>query len=157
MSELDVRIVKLEPMCVASAHAYSASPEQDAIEKLVAWAKPKGLLDDQETHRVFGFNNPDPSPGSPNYGYEFWVEVGLDAEPEGEIKIKEFPGGLYAVARCEVSGDAYDIIPAMWKQLVAWRENSKYRGASHQWLERHLGPLESSLEFVLDLYLPIVE
>ena len=64
MSELDVRIVKLEPMRVASAHALGESPEHDAIEKLIAWAKPKGLLEDPEKHRVFGFNNPDPSPGS---------------------------------------------------------------------------------------------
>jgi DNA gyrase inhibitor GyrI len=156
MSELEVRIVRLEPMRVASAHAYSESPEQDAMAKLVAWAKPKGLLEDLEKHRVFGFNNPDPSPGSPNYGYEFWIVVGPDVEPEGEIKIKEFSGGLYAVTRCEVKAPWEDI-PATWKRLVAWRENSKYRGASHQWLEKHLGLLESSEEFVLDLYLPIAE
>jgi AraC family transcriptional regulator len=156
MSELDVRITKLEPMRVASAHAYGGSPEQDAIEKLIAWAKPKGLLRDLEKQRVFGFNNPDPSPGSPNYGYEFWIEVGSDAEPEGEIEIKEFPGGLYAVTRCEVK-NPWDDIPGTWKRLVAWRENSKYRGANHQWLERHIGPLGSLGEFVLDLYLPIAE
>lgn len=160
MSELDVRIVKLEPLRVASAHAYSGSPEQDAMEKLMAWAKPKGLLDDPEKHRVFGFNNPDPSPGSPNYGYEFWITVDSTVdpgvEPEGEIKIKEFPGGLYAVTRCEVKA-TWEDIPGTWKRLVAWRENSKYLGANHQWLEEHLGPLESSEEFVLDLYLPIAE
>lgn len=157
MSELDVRIVKLEPMRVASAHAHSASPEQDAMEKLIAWAKPKGLLDDQETHRVFGFNNPDPSPGSPNYGYEFWIMIGPDVEPAGEIKVKEFAGGLYAVTRCEVSGDAYEVIPATWKQLVIWLENSKYRGGTHQWLEECLSPIGGTEEFILDLYMPIVE
>lgn len=157
MSELDVRIVKLGSMRVASAHAHSASPEHDAIEKLVAWAEPKGLLDDQETHRVFGFNNPDPSPGSPNYGYEFWIVIGPDMEPEGEIKAKEFPGGLYAVTRCEVSGDAYDVIPATWKQLVTWLENSKYRSGTHQWLEEHLSPIGVAEDFVLDLYMPIIE
>ena len=156
MSDLNVRIVKLEPMRVASAHAYSGSPEQDAMEKLIAWAKPKDLLDDPEKHHVFGFNNPDPSPGSPNYGYEFWITVGSDVEPEEEIKIKEFPGGLYAVTRCEVK-NPWDDIPSTWKRLAAWRENSKYQGANHQWLEEHLGPLGSSKEFVLDLYLPIAE
>jgi DNA gyrase inhibitor GyrI len=156
MSELDVRIIKLEPLRVASAHAYSGSPERDAGAKLVAWAEPKGLLEDRKTHRVFGFNNPDPSPGSPNYGYEFWVVVGPDVEPEGEIKIKDFPGGLYAVTRCEVK-NPWEDIPSTWKRLAAWRENSKYRGAHNQWLEEHLSPLGSSEEFVLDLYMPIVE
>ena len=68
MTELDVRIVTLEPMRVASAHAYSASPEGEAWDKLIAWARPKGLLDDPQVHRIYGFNSPDPSPGSPNYG-----------------------------------------------------------------------------------------
>jgi AraC family transcriptional regulator len=127
------------------------------MEKLIAWAKPKGLLDDPENHRVFGFNNPDPSPGSPNYGYEFWIVVGPDVEPEGEIKIKGFTGGLYAVTRCEVRGDAYDIIPSTWKQLMAWCEDGKYQSGTHQWLEQLLTLPGSTDEFTLDLYLPIVD
>ena len=157
MSELDVRIVELEAMRVASAHAYSASPEGDALNKLIAWAKPKGLLDDPEAHRIFGFDNPTPGPGSPNYGYEFWIEVGPGVEPEGEIKVKDFSGGLYAVTRCEVRGDPGVIIPSTWKKLVAWREESGYSYAHHQWLEKHIGPMEEPQgEFVLDLYMPIV-
>ena len=70
MSQLDVRIVKLEPMTVASAYGFGKEPEGIASRKLVAWAKPKGLFDDPAQHPTFGFNNPDPSPGSPNYGYE---------------------------------------------------------------------------------------
>ena len=159
MSDLEVKIVKLEPMHVASAHGFGESPEGDAWEKLFAWAKPKGLFDHPEQHRIFGFNNPDPTPGSPNYGYEFWIVVGPDVEPEGAVKVKEFSGGLYAVTRCEVpAGGAYDAIPATWQRLVAWCEDSKYRTATHQWLEEHLTPMDTPLEdFVLDLYAPITE
>jgi AraC family transcriptional regulator len=157
MKDLDVRIAKLDPMRVASAHAFGPNPETEAMNKLQAWAEPMGLLADPKRHRIFGFNNPDPSPGSPNYGYEFWIAVGPDVEAEGDIKIKEFSGGLYAVTRCEVQGDAYDIIPATWQQLVAWREDSPYRCATHQWLEEVLGPPGSSDNFVLDLCLPITE
>jgi AraC family transcriptional regulator len=115
----------------------------------------KGLLDDRETHRIFGFNNPDPSPGSPNYGYEFWIVIGPEVEAEGEVKIKEIPGGLYAVTRCEVRGDAYEIIPGTWKRLAEWCEDSKYRCAFHQWLEEHI--MGDTSVFDLDLYLPIAE
>jgi DNA gyrase inhibitor GyrI len=154
MDELQVRIVSLEPMRVVSVHAYSASPEGDAWDKLVAWARPKGLLEDLETHRIFGFNNPNPSPGSPNYGYEFWIAVGPEVEPEGEIQIKEFPGGLYAVAQCK----GIPSIGEVWKQLVTWREDSPYKSAHHQWLEEHLSPDGTPLEeLVLDLYLPIAK
>ena len=44
MSDLDVRIVKLEPMRVASVRAVSESPEVDAWSKLRSWAEPKGFL-----------------------------------------------------------------------------------------------------------------
>ena len=88
MSENEVRIEKLEPMQVASAYGFGEQPELEAWEKILAWAKEKGYADLSQ-HRFFGFNNPNPSPGSPNYGYEFWIVVGPDVEPEGEIKIVE--------------------------------------------------------------------
>jgi len=64
MSNLDVRIVKLEPMLVASFLGFGESPEDLAWKQLIPWAKSKGLLDDAETHRIFGFNNPDPPPAA---------------------------------------------------------------------------------------------
>ena len=157
MSKLPVRIIKLEPMQVASVHGFGKEPETEAWQKLIAWAKPHGLLNAPEKHRIFGFNNPSPSPGSPNYGYEFWIEVGPEATPDGAVVMKTFPGGLYAVTRCEVRNDPGDIIPAAWKQLVLWREQSQYRSARHQWLEEHLSEPDAPEGFVLDLYLPIAE
>jgi len=159
VKEIEVRVVRLEPMRVASAHAFSATPENDAREKLITWAKRKGLLDDPVKYRVFGFDNPSPSPGSPNYGYEFWITVVKDVQAEGEIKIKEFSGGLYAVTRCEVrsEADAYEVIPGTWKQLEVWREKTGHKAGSHQWLEEHIGTFKSSNAFTLDLYRPIAE
>ena len=157
MSDLSVRIVTLEPMRVASAHAYSASPEGEAWDKLIAWARPKGLLEDPAAHRIFGFNNPNPSPGTPNYGYEFWIQVGPEVEGEGEIAIKDFAGGLYAVTRC----DSLSRIGQDWQGLAAWSQESPYTHGTHQWLEEHISPApsapQSESELVLDLYLPIAE
>ena len=157
MSDLDVRIVKLEPVRVASFWSFGESPETEAWEKLTAWASARGLLDDPEEHRMFGFNNPSPSPGSPNYGYEVWIEIGPDAEPEGVERIVDFDGGLYAVTRCEVPKGQFDVIGATWKRLVTWREDSAYKCATHQWLEKHVRMDAPGLEFILDLYLPIAE
>lgn len=154
---MQVRIVKLEPMRVASVLGFGQEPENEAWAKLMAWAKPKGLLSDQEHHRIFGFNNPSPTPGSPNYGYEFWIVVGHDAQSEGDVEIKDFPGGLYAAARCDVQDKPYETIPAAWKQLVLWRENSPYKSASHQWLEEHISGQDTGGDWIMDLYLPIAE
>jgi DNA gyrase inhibitor GyrI len=157
MSALDVRIVELAPMRVASFWGFGESPEQEAFDKLLSWARPRGLLEDLELHRLFGFNNPDPSAGSPNYGYEVWIVVDNEMPPDDEAEIKHFEGGLYAVTRCEVPKGQFDVIGATWKKLVTWREDSKYKWSSHQWMEESLPEERPDLEFVLDLYMPIAE
>ena len=149
MSEIDVRIVELEPMRVASAHGFGKQPEGIAWDKLLTWMNAHGLKRDEV--RFFGFNNPDPSPGSPNYGYEQWVTVGPDAVSEGEITVKEFGGGHYAVTRCKLPR-----IGEAWKQLAAWREESHYQCGHYQWLEELISPPGTPFEdLVLDIYLPI--
>ncbi len=159
MSELNVRIVKLEAMRVASLYGFGPQPEEQAWQKLEAWAKPRGYLDDLEQHRIFGFNNPNPSHSTPNYGYELWIMVGEDVEPEGEVRILEFRGGLYAVTHlADPFTNPYQTIPEGWKQLSMWVEDSPHKPASHQWLEEHLRTPETPAgSWSLDLYLPISE
>ena len=155
MDEFAVRIVRLEPMRVACFHGFGPSPEHLAIQKLADWAAPRGYLEDRKQHRIFGFNNPNPSHGSPNYGYEMWMVVGPEVEPTAEVPIREFAGGLYAVARCQGT----ESITPTWQQLVGWLANSRYAHADHQWLEEHLNDAfpAPDEELVLDLYAPIAE
>ena len=154
MSDLEVRIVQLEPLRVACASGFGENPEEQALNRLMAWARSKGLLDQIKARRFFGFNNPNPSPGSPNYGYDCWITVPPDVEAEEEVSIIEFSGGLYAVARCEGLGTIGDV----WKKLARWREDSRYKPAHRQWLEELFTPFATELEeYVFDLYLPIAE
>ena len=109
-----------------------------------------------EDVRWFGFNNPNSSPGSPNYGYEVWATVGPNVEGEGEISIKEIPARKYAVAHCE----CLETIGERWRQLVLWFEDSAYRRPAHwdQCLENLLTHPRTPYEgYVLDLYLPIAD
>jgi AraC family transcriptional regulator len=157
MNHLDVRIVKLPPMRVACVNGFGEGPEGMAFEKMKAWAEAHNLTG--KPHRLFGYNNPDPSPGSPNYGYDVWLTVDESTQAEGEARIIDFPGGLYAVTRIEVKKPGNDI-PAAWQKLVQWMEASKYRHGRHQWLEEHIGPLDEmggEQPFTLDLHLPITE
>lgn len=152
MSEFEVRIVTLEAMRVASAYGFGEQPELQAWNTLLTWAKDQGI--NLEEQRFFGFNNPNPTPGSPNYGYEQWITFGSELKSAEGIEIKGFPGGLYAVARCEGLQNIGDV----WKQLVVWREDSKYQEAHHQWLEECFTPEVECLEdYVFDLYAPITE
>ncbi len=163
MKEFEVRIEQLKPMHVASVRALSKTPENDAWEKMRAWAEPKGLLEDLEKHPVFGFNNPNPSPGRKEYGYEFWIRVEPGIAPEGEVMIDQFKGGLYAVTTCrlkeELESEFFQREGYLesWKKLVEWVDSSKYRQGKHQCLERAHDPNASAEELILDLYCPIEE
>lgn len=150
MADIEVRIVQLEPLRVACAHGFGREPEREAQEKIDAFIEEKGLTD----YRQFGFNNPSPSPGSPNYGYDIWVTVGPEVEGTDDVTIKSFSGGLYGVTRCE----GLPNIGARWQALAAWREESRHRPAHHQWLENLLvEPNVPEEDFVFDLYIPIAE
>ncbi len=154
MSDFEVRIVEMEPMRVASAHGFGAEPEPQAWNKILAFAQEKGL--DTGKARFFGFNNPNPSPGSPNYGYEQWMTVSPDVQAEGEITIKEIPARRYAVTRCK----GISTITQTWQQLVLWFEDSAYKKPAHwcQCLEELLTPPGVPYEeYVFDLYLPVAE
>ena len=135
MTQKAVQIIVLDPMRVASAWAFGPNPEELAWQKLTAWAAPLGLL--SAGHRIFGFNHPNPSAGSPNYGYEFWLTVDADVEPQGDIRLADVPGGRYAVLEADVAGDYGVTIPAAWQRLDAWMATSSYHHGAHQWLEEH--------------------
>ena len=158
MTDLDVRIVKLQPMRVGSVRAISEHPERDTWQKMRVWAKPKGLLDDLEKHPVFGFNNPNPSSGRKEYGYECWIRIGPDIESEGEIEVKDFAGGLYAVTTCKLLGDPKGNVGEIRMKLWEWAQaSSKYKWRRTHELEKHHDPQVSEENLALDLYLPIEE
>lgn len=155
MKENEVKIIQLEALHVASFHAFGSQPENSALEKLQAWAKPRGLLDLKQ-HRIFGFNNPSPSSASPNYGYEFWLVIDPEVAPDDDVEIKDFPGGLYAVSRVGKITDPNVDIPEAWKQLALWLEDSPYHMGRHQWLEEMIEEEGAKPgEWTLDLYLPV--
>lgn len=157
MEKLDVQIVQLPPMRVASALGYGPSPEALAWATLLKWSREAGL--DLAAQRFFGFNNPDPAPGSPNYGYEQWVTMGPQAQPGGAVALKDFSGGWYAMAACL----GPQTIPQTWKALLVWLETSSYRMGAQQCLEEAfvsewLGQAEMPWEKVpFKLYLSVAK
>ncbi len=148
--ELDVRIVELEPMRVASFRAISGTPEHDAAKLLTDWAQGKGYLNDLEKHPVFGFNNPNPSKGKREYGYEFWIKVDDDYSEEG-LTLKDVGGGRYAVTTCYQLSQ----IGELWMRLFNWVKENGYECREAECLEKTHDFSASDDELVLDLYEPI--
>jgi len=159
---MEVRLERLGTMRAVYTHVLSDAPEEDAWRKIERWAKPKGLLEAGVGTRVFGRNtyptdNPEP------HGYEFFLTVGPDVEPEGDIAIREIPGGLYAVLRFK----NLDNIRKAWEHLWNWIKNSEYepvdwQKGEHGWyngFEEHLNWYEkkSPNEWVFDLWVQLKE
>jgi DNA-binding transcriptional ArsR family regulator len=165
IEDLFVQVVELEPMRVASVRAFSATPEIDAWEKMRAWAEPQGLLEDLDNHPVFGFNNPNPSPGQKEYGYEFWIRMGTLFKGEGEVVAKDADGGLFAVTSCRLGEELESEYTKEhgflepWRKLIEWVIlNEKYEiDDRRQSLEKSRNPGAPVAEVILDLYHPIKE
>lgn len=158
-----VRLVELPAMKIASFHGFGESPEDIALSAMYEWADRHNYFQIKGV-RCFGFNNPDPTPGSSNYGYEVWLSIPEGMQTEDK-QVQQFEGGLYAVVNC--SGkveEAGSFIPSTWKKLAEWMENSPYQMGKHQWLEEQvpfegisLPEMNASGKLNLDLYLPIIK
>lgn len=92
--------------------------------------------------RYFGFTNPYPFSDT-EYGYEAWAILNNDSEikefflDNSDVKIKEFSGGLYAMAEATYGKNSN--LDETWKMLHCWiAENDQYDYGEHQWLEEHI-------------------
>ena len=165
MGQLDVRIVDLPPVRVAVAHGSGEHPEGQAWRAIMAFAKSHGLVAELKSHRFFGFNNPEPSPDSPGYGYDQCMTIQTSPTAEDQVKIIDLSGGRYAVTRCRGAGN----LGTVWKQLAAWQQRNHYDAGPCQCLEEVLNPEafvtteggpspDDAWDKVLfDLYLPLAE
>jgi hypothetical protein len=129
----------------ARFHAFSSSPEEKAWAAMEGWAGPKGYLVKDAPVEIYGYNNPNPSAGSPNYGYEFLV---VAEDLSGAPEVVTLTGGKYLIAPFE--GDDPTTLAEAWKALVEQAERDGHSHGTHQWLEKHTPP-----GLNITLYLPI--
>ncbi len=153
--ELEVQFIHLLPMRVVSFHAVSVTPENDAWIKLREWAEPKGYFDDLDKNPIYGFDNPSPTPGKKEYGYEFWLVVDPDFKSD-EVKIKDVPESFNVVTRCNVEDITKDIGKA-WTKILEWIKKHKIKIARKYGLEKVIVPSDSGEGFILDIYVPVDE
>ncbi len=155
MDDLDVEMRELPAMRVACALGFGPEPEPEAWQLIQEFSERSGIDMNDGTHRFFGFNNPNPAPGSPNYGYEQWMTVGDDVEASDSVTIKDIPAARYAVTRFR----GIENITPTWKRFVQWFEENGLEWGSHcDCLEELLTPLGTPIEeWEFDLYLPVAE
>ena len=146
-----VRIVTAGPFRVAVFEAFGAAPESEAYEKLSAWARPRGLIDDSSSYLLLGRNDPPPPPEGGEYGYRYMLTVPEGVEVERGVVVEELPRATYAVARSGIRD-----MGARWLMLYKWAEGRGYKVSDHG-VEEHLAlPEGEAIEaLTFDLWLPV--
>ncbi|MEW5826674.1 MAG: GyrI-like domain-containing protein [Candidatus Bipolaricaulota bacterium] len=150
----EVRIVDLPPMRVASALGFGRHPEDQASTAITRFARAKGWVPGSPGVRLFGFSNPNPTPGSPNYGYEGWLVVGPEVDAEPPIEIERVPAGKYAVTHCV----GLEHLGERWRALSVWVEGSpdRFPACGDRCLEEFLNLMERDRsQWAIDLHIVI--
>ncbi len=106
----NVRLIYLPPATVAASHSLDPEPEDAAGEAINRFILTQRLFERKPDYRLFGFNNPNPTPENEFHGYEFWVTIPDDMEVPSPLVKKRMPGGLYA-AHCIKMGDFEQWLP----------------------------------------------
>ena len=156
MEDMVVEIRDLEAIEVVSALGFGSEPEMEAWSLIQEFAAANGIDIESGEHRFFGFNNPNPTPGSPNYGYEQWMTIDADTAVEQPLTRKHVPARRYAVTRFK----GIENITDTWRRFVAWFEESGLRPGPgwNECLEELLTPITQPPEdWEFDLYLPLAE
>lgn len=162
----NVRIVLLPACTVASYHFIGENPEETVGAQMDKFVRESRLYELKPDARLFGFNHPNPSANSPQYGYEDWVTIPEDMEVPAPLVKKHFAGGLYAAHTIKF-GDFHE-----WNLLSKWvSDNEKYTSNYSEQGEEimggcleehlnwvyasHMGWPENFIDGQLDLLLPI--
>jgi DNA gyrase inhibitor GyrI len=146
-----VRIVTAGPFRVAVFHAFGAEPEPEAYDKLSAWARPRGLLDEPSSYLLLGRNDPPPPRAGGEYGYRYMLTLPENADIEQEVTVESLSRSTYAVVRSGLRD-----MGSRWLALYEWAEGRGYTVSGHG-VEEHLalpdGEAVEALTF--DLWLPV--
>lgn len=149
---MEVKIKKIEQGRFASFYGFGKQPEEEAMNKLLKWCQKRNINIDDSENVIYGFNNPNPVPGSFEYGYEFWFKVGINERPEGDVRIIEFHGGNYAAVECI----GVENIFQTWQNLFKWCKENNYRMGYHQALERIIDNVSDINNVRVELCCPII-
>ncbi len=146
-----LRIVALPAMRAAVYNVISASPEDEAISKVVRWAEDENLMG---TARIFGFNTTPYSPESAEYGWAACITVPEQITLPEYLKEKRLPGGLYASLNS--TNEVYD----SWQMLMRLlKESNEYEvDENRPCLEEHIRsgePRGEGNDFYLNLLEPV--
>jgi AraC family transcriptional regulator len=114
---VDARIDTLGPLTVAFIrHVGPYHDAGPACERILAWARLRGLLGPGTTVLGLSHDNPASTPAG-RLRMDACVAVGAGVGPEGEVGVKELPRGEYAVA---THRGPYETLADTYGALARW-------------------------------------
>ena len=118
--EIKVEIKELEPLTMAYVRHHGGYEEAGihrAYEKLYKWAAPRGLFGPGTKVLGISLDNPEVTPAA-KCRYDAGLTVPPGTEPQGEVGVREIPGGRHAVIRYQGGEEGlsgfYDAVYGGW-------------------------------------------
>lgn len=149
----NVEVKELEKVNTAYITCFGVNEMGNAFERLMAWAGPKGLLnEDLKMATVYhdSFKTTDAD------RVRMSVSMFLDTpvEPEGEIGSSDLPGGKTIVGRFEIGMDEFE---KAWSGMFIWmNENGFSRSEQNPYEVYHNDYREHpEQKFILDICIPV--
>lgn len=162
--ELKVEIKELEPLTMAYVRHHGGYEEEGihrAYEKLYKWAAPRGLFGPGTKVLGISLDNPDVTPAE-KCRYEAGLTVPPGTEPQGEVGVREIPGGRHAVIRYQggekgISG-FYDAVYGGWLPGSGFQPADRHSYEIHHQAAEAAGPdgkCQTDHLHFFDLCLPV--
>jgi AraC family transcriptional regulator len=155
--EFEAEVKKLPERNVACVrHVGPYNEIGKAIERIFAWAGPKGLIRYPETECLSVYHDDPEKVDTSELRSDACITVPDGTTPDGEVRAMKIPGGLFAVAHIEIDpseyGDAWDKLVGEWIP-----ENGYTPDASRLCYELYLNDPEQHPEkkHIVDLCEPI--
>ena len=117
--KFDAEVKELPERNVACIRHIGPYPEiGKAIEKIFAWAGPKGLIQSPTTQVLAVYHDDPGKVDVSELRSDACVTVPEGTEADGDVQTMKIPGGLFAVAHVEIApseyGDAWDKLVGEW-------------------------------------------
>lgn len=123
--KFSVAVKQLPELNVACVRHVGPYPQiGKAIEKILAWAGPKGLIRFPKTQLLAVYHD-DPKCNNPSQlRSDACITVPEGKKADGDVKLMKIPGGLFAVAHVEIDRSEYG---EAWDKLIGeWLPQSDY-------------------------------
>lgn len=127
-----------------------------AIERIFAWAGPKGLIRFPTTQALAVYHDDPCTVDASELRSDACLTVPEGTKADGEVKTMKIPGGLFAVAHVEIAGsefgDAWDKLVGEWMPENGYAEDDG-RLCYELYLNDHQQHPEK--KFVVDICEPV--